>query len=622
MKRFLVFIIAGFLCGCSHTVEPEPAKDSVSIIPATITVSNRGGEPEAVVTSSGAWRVADSGSDWVSISSRTGNDGDVVSFVVGQNTQEQERRAEFVFTSGEASATCVIVQAAAEPRIDEISVTPVSDEVGMDGGTSEVVVTSSGEWTLEGSYDWVTASASSGGDGATVRFTVAGNMAVEDRRAEYVFRCGEAEATFTLVNKGGVRTTLSLLSPSRVGVPYTGSSDLEALLDTNTDYRDLVVTVVSGSWLSHRMTLAGENGQGARVLFAAEENTTLQERTAVAKIETADRYNSVEITFTQGRRPQITVNKEQVMVGLEGGTVGFTVTSNVDYDILVDDADKAWITHTGKSEGQEILSVSASESFRMTTVRVADKATATVSVGVLVVQQGESLVNVAADMTENRAWPAWNNPAPVNNLSELTMEALVCLTKDKGYGKINTVMGIEGKFLIRLGDAGYNPDQLQVVYPSGMSGVSEMKLVAYPRLSELNRWYHIAVTYKNGRCTAYIDGAESGSNGNGATTVSLGVPHNEETGTSFDRCFWVGYSFLPERYFSGMLSEVRIWNRALSAEEIKAENHFYKVEPDADGLVAYWKFDDKSATTVKDHTSYGNDLKAQYNIKWTPVSLP
>ena len=32
----------------------------------------------------------------------------------------------------------------------------------------------------------------------------------------------------------------------------------------------------------------------------------------------------------------------------------------------------------------------------------------------------------------------------------------------------------------------------------------------------------------------------------------------------------------------------------LTSEEIASENHFYKIDPASDGLVAYWKFDDNT----------------------------
>ena len=73
--------------------------------------------------------------------------------------------------------------------------------------------------------------------------------------------------------------------------------------------------------------------------------------------------------------------------------------------------------------------------------------------------------------------------------------------------------------------------------------------------------------------------------------VNWGIPHSDESDGK-PRCFWIGYSYNNERFLDADISEVRIWNRVLTQDEINAENHFYAVSEDAQNLVAYWKFDD------------------------------
>ena len=72
------------------------------------------------------------------------------------------------------------------------------------------------------------------------------------------------------------------------------------------------------------------------------------------------------------------------------------------------------------------------------------------------------------------------------------------------------------------------------------------------------------------------------------------------------------------------MAELRLWNRVLTADEINADNHFYKIQdPETEeSLVAYWKFCDGTGKTVKDYSMYGNDLTAASDIVWRNVSLP
>ncbi len=224
-----------------------------------------------------------------------------------------------------------------------------------------------------------------------------------------------------------------------------------------------------------------------------------------------------------------------------------------------------------------------------------------------------ALVNVVADLNENCAWPEWANAAPVTDMSAFTLEALIY---GNGFDReISTVMGIEDIFLIRIGDTGIPSNQLQVAM-GDRSTLTSDGLLLKPR-----QWYHVAVTFDAGKVTIYLDGVEKASGTAPAASVNFGVAHSDET-EGKPRCFWVGYSYDANRYLNGRVSEARIWNKALTAEQINARNHFYKVAPDSEGLVAYWKFDTGAGKTVKDHTVWGNDLTAEKDIKWIQVELP
>lgn len=225
--------------------------------------------------------------------------------------------------------------------------------------------------------------------------------------------------------------------------------------------------------------------------------------------------------------------------------------------------------------------------------------------------KGAALINVVADLTQNRAYPEFPAGNPLTNLSMFTLEALVnCSQLNK---QISTIMGIEGSFLVRIGDAGVPSNQIQIASSRNLTN-SALQL-------ELDRWYHVAVTFQSGNVKVYIDGVEKCSGNVGKSTVNLGVTHSDESDNK-PRCFWFGYSYDGNRYLEGKIAEARIWTRALTAEEINAPLHFYQVEPDAEGLYSYWKFDDGAGSIVKDYTANGNHLKVDKEPIWTSVSLP
>lgn len=235
-----------------------------------------------------------------------------------------------------------------------------------------------------------------------------------------------------------------------------------------------------------------------------------------------------------------------------------------------------------------------------------------------------SLVNVVADMKENRAWPDWENFSEVEDMTAFTMEALIYGHAFKN--EIATIMGIEDVFLVRIGDTGIPKSQIQVAYASkDQQGAVQRGSVTNAQLKlQTGRWYHVAVTFDSGEIKVYLDGkmkASGSSAASGVTAVNFKVAHSDEDDGK-PRCFWIGYSYDDKRYLDGMISEARMWNRALTMEEIQAENHFYKVDPASAGLVAYWKFDEGEGNVVKDHTACGNNLSTETDLKWYPVELP
>lgn len=257
-----------------------------------------------------------------------------------------------------------------------------------------------------------------------------------------------------------------------------------------------------------------------------------------------------------------------------------------------------------------------------------------------------ALINVVAEMENNCAWPEWTaDTEAVKDMETFTLEALVYANSfDR---KISTIMGIEDTFLIRLGDDGRPTNQLQVAFAKKVSeeetspARGKIPAEADSRYDlKLFVWHHIAVTFDRGTICVYIDGklkdtvkaSVSGTDGHAVIIdkINFAIPHSDETDGK-ERCFWIGHSYrlqsdgdlFYERRFDGMMGEVRLWNKALTAEEIASENHFYKIDPASDGLVAYWKFDDNTkGKTVKDYTGNGFDLKTEREVNWQSVALP
>ena len=111
-----------------------------------------------------------------------------------------------------------------------ISITPDAIPAGPDGTTTQVTVTSSGDWRLAGVCDWVHPSAEAGKSGDVVTFTIDPNTSEESREAAFKFFTGSAVAPLKIVSEAGY--SLTLLSEENMTVEAL-STDIQVKLHTN-----------------------------------------------------------------------------------------------------------------------------------------------------------------------------------------------------------------------------------------------------------------------------------------------------------------------------------------------------------------------------------------------------
>jgi hypothetical protein len=221
--------------------------------------------------------------------------------------------------------------------------------------------------------------------------------------------------------------------------------------------------------------------------------------------------------------------------------------------------------------------------------------------------KGAALINVVADISKIYFPISWKSN--VSNVPVITVEALV-RSADWVAGRDNalsSVFGIEGTFLVRIGDADRPRDQLQVVAPGG-NFPTPNKVPGLP----VNEWVHIAIVYDNitKERLYYKDGVlvHSDMAASGSLNLTSGC--------------YIGYAWDATRWLPGEISELRIWNVQRTAEQIA--NNPYEVVPDSPGLIAYWKFNEGAGNVITDHTGNGNDITAANGASpvWVNVEIP
>jgi hypothetical protein len=184
-------------------------------------------------------------------------------------------------------------------------------------------------------------------------------------------------------------------------------------------------------------------------------------------------------------------------------------------------------------------------------------------------------------------------------MRQFTAEALV---RQNAAGRlISTIMGVEGHYLLRIGDAGVPDTQLQVASSQNQTN-SNMSFT-------LGKWTHVACVFDNGRSTVYFDGRKVLDAANaGRSSVTWGAYGNDKGETS-GRYFWLGYSYESNRYLDGDLAEVYA-NPTRAHEELH-----WQAEKTVDDMIAAIDHNDyRLLATINKHCTWNRDKKTTYEI--------
>jgi hypothetical protein len=121
-------------------------------------------------------------------------------------------------------------------------------------------------------------------------------------------------------------------------------------------------------------------------------------------------------------------------------------------------------------------------------------------------------------------------------------------------------------------------------------------------------WLHVAATYDGKIMRAFINGNERGSK---TPTDVLATVQTQVR---------IAWSPFTNAHFDGILDEVRIWNIARTAQEIKSTMSV-RLTGDEAWLVAYWRFDEGAGLIAHDSSTRGNDATLELGPQWVPSGI-
>lgn len=121
------------------------------------------------------------------------------------------------------------------------------------------------------------------------------------------------------------------------------------------------------------------------------------------------------------------------------------------------------------------------------------------------------------------------------------------------------------------------------------------------KVANLNQWNHVVLTYNGREIRLYHNGVDT--NEPKPFSGDINVPNN---------ILYIGTYTGTSEFFNGLIDEARIYNRALTAQEI--QDQFQGIYNNETGLVGAWHFDESSGSIVYDKSGKGiNGTIKNYN---------
>ncbi len=183
------------------------------------------------------------------------------------------------------------------------------------------------------------------------------------------------------------------------------------------------------------------------------------------------------------------------------------------------------------------------------------------------------------DVTSTMTVEAW---VYINTLNQHAFFIDKCFTEMTGGFALSYELDDKLWFYLKeTNDILDNGDHIQNVY------ISEEQM--------LGRWHHIAGTFDGTSSKLFLDGtliSEKAASGGGLDTN--------------DNPLMIGSVRTNGYYVDGAVDEVRIWNIARSADQIR-QNMYRELEGNEAGLVAYYDFNESVGTTLYDKTANNNN---------------
>ena len=291
--------------------------------------------------------------DWISQTGTKALSTEKITFSIAANESYDNREGKITIkqTDGNLSETIVVKQS----QTNGLFITTPEYDLSNEEHTLSVEVKANVSFQVSPQVDWIKYVETKALTSSTIVLSIEANATYDDRTGTVLVKQtnGDLSGTITINQK---QTDGLFVTPTDVDVD-NAEHTVELEVKNNVSY-DVVIPDDAKEWISIKSNTATKALAENKVTLAIAQNTTYDNREAFITIKQTDGSLAETVKIKQAQTDGLIVGKKEYEVGRDGETIEIQLQTNVEYDVIIPEDAKEWVTRVESAPTKALVNES------------------------------------------------------------------------------------------------------------------------------------------------------------------------------------------------------------------------------------------------------------------------
>lgn len=291
--------------------------------------------------------------DWITQTGTKALSTEKITFSIAANESYDSREGKITITQtdGSLSETIVVKQS----QTNGLFITTPEYDLSNEEHTLSVEVKANVSFQVSPQVDWIKYVETKALASSTIVLSIEANATYDDRTGTVLVKQtnGDISGTITINQK---QTDGLFVTPTDVDVD-NAEHTVELEVRNNVSY-DVVIPDEAKEWISIKSNTATKALADNKVTLAITPNGTYDNREASITIKQVDGPLAETVKIKQAQTDGLIVGKKEYEVGRDGETIEIRLQTNIEYDAIIPEDAKDWVTRVESAPTKALVNES------------------------------------------------------------------------------------------------------------------------------------------------------------------------------------------------------------------------------------------------------------------------